>query len=138
VNLKLSMQSYPTTVLEPQIDPLERDAKTLQSELVGLFQVTSVNLSATRMAISFGGTILQEPEACYEEIRRRFQSHGYTPMLRKEKGEDVVVALEGVIDQQRTGNPWINIALFVATVFTTLAAGAAMAGVRCPTSFRCR
>jgi membrane-associated protease RseP (regulator of RpoE activity) len=122
------MQSIQTPTLESQVDPLEQDAKALQSKLAGLFQVSRVNLSPTRMAISFDGEILNDPEASFEEIQRRFKPLGYTPMLRSEKGEDVVVALEGIIDRQKTGKPWINIALFVATIFTTLAAGAAMAG----------
>jgi membrane-associated protease RseP (regulator of RpoE activity) len=39
-----------------------------------------------------------------------------------------VVALEGVIDKSSASNPLINILLFLATILTTLAAGASIAG----------
>jgi membrane-associated protease RseP (regulator of RpoE activity) len=77
--------------------------------------------------ISFGGQLLYEPDAGYDEISRRFLAHGYTPMLRREKGEDVILAMEGIAEG-KTGNPLINLFLFLATILTTLYAGAAMSG----------
>ncbi|MDT8306607.1 MAG: site-2 protease family protein, partial [Anaerolineae bacterium] len=60
--------------------------------------------------------------------RRRFQPYGYTPLLRREEGNDQVVAIPGVIPEGRTGNPLVNVLLFVLTVLTTLAAGGELAG----------
>jgi membrane-associated protease RseP (regulator of RpoE activity) len=111
----------------PQTDPLQQIINTLRGELLGLFQVRTVATRARGRVISFGGRLLYEPEMSYDEISRRFLAHGYTPMLRREKGEDIILAMEGVVDAT-TGNPLVNLLLFLATIMTTLYAGAALAG----------
>jgi len=68
--------------------------------------------------------LLVSADSSYGEIKRRFRSHGYTPAFRREKGQDLILAMEGVADRPKTGNPLINIALFAATVVTTLSFGA--------------
>lgn len=113
---------------QPIADPMQEAVHTLRGELLGLFQVASVAARRHSRVISFNGRLLHDPDSSYEEIERRFRLHGYTPMLRRERGEDVLLALEGVIDRARTGNPLINLLLFILTVLTTLSAGAAMSG----------
>jgi len=119
--------SFAVPTSEP--DPIEQISNSLRTELAGLFQVTSVTARSRGEMISFGGHLLSDTDASYSEISRRFQPHGYTPLLRREKGEDIVLAMEGLVDVSKTGNPIVNILLLTATIFTTLAAGAAMAGV---------
>jgi membrane-associated protease RseP (regulator of RpoE activity) len=111
----------------PQSDPLQQIIYTLRGELLGLFQVRTVATRAKGRVISFGGQLLLEPDTSYDEILRRFQMHGYTPMLRRERGEDVILAMEGIVDG-KTGNPLVNLLLFLVTILTTLYAGAAMSG----------
>jgi membrane-associated protease RseP (regulator of RpoE activity) len=121
------MQSI-TPVTLPETDPQEQIANVLRSDLSGLFEVTSVGHQPDVPAIVFGGRFIQDPDASYDELRRRFQSHAYTPLIRHEKGQDVILAVEGLVDRAQTGNPLINILLLAATIFTTLSAGAAMMG----------
>ncbi len=120
------------TSLPAQPDPLLLVTEALHDELDGLFQVNQVSRRDRGRTIAFTGRLLDNRDAGYDEMRRRFQPHGYTPMLRRERDNDVVLAMRGLIDEGRTGNPLINIVLFVATVFTTLAAGAALAGAGDP------
>ena len=103
-------------------------ADTLRAELLDLLQITRVHRQDRGRSIAFVGQLLHDPGTSFDEIERRFRPHGYTPMLRREQGEDVVVAMQGIITQARTGNPLINVLLFVATVVTTLSAGAQLAG----------
>jgi membrane-associated protease RseP (regulator of RpoE activity) len=105
-------------------DPLQEAVHALRGELLGLFEVSEVVVRRHSHLIAFNGRLLHNPDVSYQEIERRFRLHGYTPMLRREGREDVLVALEGVVEQARTGNPLVNLLLFVMTVFTTLAAGA--------------
>lgn len=112
----------------PQVDPLQQIINALQAELQGLFQVQNVSTRGRGRVISFGGRLLYEPDSCYNEIQRRFTAHGYTPMLRYEDGQDVVMAMEGVVETAKTGNPLVNLLLLLATIGTTLAAGAELAG----------
>jgi membrane-associated protease RseP (regulator of RpoE activity) len=109
-------------------DPLQQAISTLKSELLGLFQVSNVVAHARGQVISFAGRLIYDAASSYEEINRRFHAHGYTPLLRRENDEDVVVALEGVVDASKTGNPLINLLLLVVTIFTTLQAGASISG----------
>lgn len=124
---------YSTRPLE--IDRSDEIAATLQRELVGLFQVDEVKARKQGMAFTFSGHMLSDAAQSYDTIQQRFRSHGYTPLLRREKGSDVVVAVKGVIDQASTGNPLINVLLFFATIITTLAAGAALSGESLWTAF---
>lgn len=111
------------TISLSQPDPLQTSIDTLRGELLGLFQIRTVATKARGRVITFGGRLLYEPDTSFDEISRRFLVHGYTPMLRREKGEDVIHAMEGVADG-KTGNPLINLFLFLATIVTTLYAGA--------------
>ena len=122
--------SYAIPVKPP--DPLRQISDILAVELAGLFQVASIKPHPGNKSIAFGGRLIQDAEQSYDEIRRRFRPHGYTPLLRREEGEDIVLALEGVPEQGRTGNPVINVLLLAATVLTTLSAGAQLAGYSLP------
>jgi membrane-associated protease RseP (regulator of RpoE activity) len=114
----------------PVEDPLQQAAAALQTELYGLFDVHDVRLQRRGpAAIVFTGRYLGlGQDGFYDEMRRRFQRYGYTPLLRHEDSSDVVLVIHGVISEGRTGNPLVNVLLFVLTVFTTLAAGAELAG----------
>jgi membrane-associated protease RseP (regulator of RpoE activity) len=124
------------TVLEQQYpfshphypDPLQQRAQALRSELIGLFDVSQVGIRPGGETIYFGGRLLYTPEAAYDEIARRFARHGFTPMFHRERGQDVVVAVAGLTGKVRTGNPLVNVLLLLATIMTTLAAGASMRG----------
>jgi len=111
-----------------QVNPVQQIADRLAYELRDLFQVTGVRMRGQAL-IAFNGRLLYEPDSSYDEIQRRFRTLGYTPSLRVENGEDVLVAREGLLARANTGNPLINFLLLVATIFTTLAAGAGLAGI---------
>ncbi|MEW5986295.1 MAG: site-2 protease family protein [Chloroflexota bacterium] len=110
----------------PYFDPLQQTIDALGRELAGLFQIDGVRTHRRGNSISFAGRLLYDAGFTYDELQRRFNDHGYTPVLRREGGQDVVVALEGVLGKARTGNPLVNVLLLVITIVTTLAAGAAL------------
>ena len=112
---------------QPAVDPEQEAADALLRELVGMFEVHSVEFRQQGKLIAFTGRMLVDAESAYDIIEGRFQDLGYTPLLRRQKKEDVVVAVKGVAGKSGTGNPLINIVLFLATVLTTLAAGASLA-----------
>jgi membrane-associated protease RseP (regulator of RpoE activity) len=120
-------QRYPSSYPQHP-DPVQQTAQALRSELMGLFDVSQVGVRPGGQTIYFGGRLLYKPDAVYDEIARRFAPHGFTPMFHRERGQDVVVAVSGLTGQVRTGNPMVNILLLLATIVTTLAAGASMRG----------
>jgi len=65
-------------------------------------------------------------EAVEQRLARRFRERGYRVRLARETGEHVLVATERSTAVE--GVPWTNVALFVATLATTLFAGAGWYG----------
>lgn len=123
--------AQPYSYLPLYSDPQQDAANTLRQELQDLFHVRDVQLRAADHPdgeIIFTGRYPHDDDAAYEEIRERFQEVGYTPLLRREKDHDELLAFKGVVGSGRTGNPLVNVALLLATILTTLAAGAALAG----------
>jgi membrane-associated protease RseP (regulator of RpoE activity) len=93
----------------------------------GVLRIADIRASTRGDAVMFAGQLVNDAETTYGALRERFHRLGYTPILRREGGTDIVVAQRGVSRLARF-NPLINIGLFIATVFTTLLAGAGFAG----------
>jgi membrane-associated protease RseP (regulator of RpoE activity) len=121
----MSVSSYELR-LKQELDLVGR----LRQEIEDLFHVADIRASERGEAVMFVGRLAStgEVDAIYNQLRERFKRLGYTPVLRREGSRDIVVAQRGVIGAARF-NPLINLVLFVATLFTTLLAGAGFAGV---------
>jgi membrane-associated protease RseP (regulator of RpoE activity) len=121
----LGVSSYELK-LQQELDLVAR----LRQEIEPLFAVADIRASERGDAVMFVGKLAStgEVDAIYGQLRERFQRLGYTPVLRREGSRDIVVAQRGLIGAARF-NPLINLLLFVATLFTTLLAGAGFAGV---------
>ncbi|MEA1984952.1 MAG: site-2 protease family protein [Euryarchaeota archaeon] len=74
----------------------------------------------------FYGTPLVELEAIHRALATSFAARGYHLVIRSELGEDVLGVIPIVQKPERV---WINVVLAMATVFTTMSAGAMMFGV---------
>lgn len=107
-------------LLLPEIGPAER----LQALLADVFYVEFVRYEEN--AIAFYGHLGEDPDRAFRRIRARFEREGFTPMLRRARGYEVVVAIPGVI-RPRPTNPLVNLLLFIATVGTTVWAGSFLA-----------
>jgi len=122
-NFEATVFSYEAR-LQQQMDLVSR----LRQQVEGLFNITDVHTTDQGEGVVFIGQLLLNAEAAYSALRERFQGLGYTPILRREGNNDIVVAHRGVFAAVRF-NPLINLVLLVATLFTTLLAGASFAGV---------
>ncbi|MFN2137252.1 MAG: site-2 protease family protein [Candidatus Promineifilaceae bacterium] len=112
----------------PAESPVSLDSvQGLRSAIADLFQVSDTTLDAPESGyVRFRGTFLQDPSDCFDELRQRFERYGFTP-LAQPQGERVVLIGIPAVFQPAPSNPWINLALFVATIFSTLYVGAAYA-----------
>ena len=117
------MFSYEARV-QQQMDLVSR----LRQQVEGLFNISDVQTTDQGEGVVFVGQLLLNAESAYSSLRERFRSLGYTPVLRREGNQDIVVAHRGVFAAARF-NPLINLVLLLATMFTTLLAGASFAGV---------
>ncbi len=78
-------------------------------------------------AIAFRGEVLEDPEEAFAQIDDRFSGYGYTAMLRDwHDGRHEVLAVQGVYENEAP-KPWLNLVLFIATVFSVLYIGAGYA-----------
>ena len=104
----------------------ETAVRALRSELQDQFSIESITFPVNaEQPIRFGGRLLNAAEQAFPIIRGRFQRLGYTPILRRAGDEDVVLAMPGVTTAQ-PARAWINAALFLLTLLTTLFIGASM------------
>ena len=100
----------------------------LRAEVEGLMRLGDIRASDRGDSVVFVGRLLANAEDAYHILRDRFRRFGYTAILRRKNGEDYVVAQRGVSAVSRS-NPLINLALLLATVATTMFAGASFAQV---------
>lgn len=77
--------------------------------------------------IAFRGRIAGDTGSAFDHMVDAFGDQGYTAMLRHaDEGRHQVLAVQGV-QRGEPSNPWINVALFFATLATVLFIGAASA-----------
>ncbi len=93
--------------------------------LTDSFQVYEVEVDDE--AIRYYGEPLDAKETVVQRLAPRFRDRGYRIDLRYETGEHVLVATERSLSVDTV--PWTNLALFAATVVTTLLAGARWYGL---------
>lgn len=96
----------------------------LRRDIADLFMVYDTTLDYPEKGyVRFRGRFLREPAECYDELRRRFEHHGYTPAVNEEGERVALVALPVVFEHPRSR--WIiNLVLFIATILSTLFVGA--------------
>jgi membrane-associated protease RseP (regulator of RpoE activity) len=98
----------------------------LRADIQDIFEVHEVMAprEAPQGVIVFTGRLLvPDADRAYDLLAQRWARQHYTPLLRKHAGRHQLVAQPGLV-QTRPANPWINLALFVATVFSVVLMGA--------------
>ena len=78
-------------------------------------------------SLAFGGRLLVEPAVAVERLRPRLARHGYAPFLREDQGTVWVHAIAQA-EVAEPSRPLVHLALFLATVVTTLLAGTLILG----------
>ncbi|MGH2592781.1 MAG: site-2 protease family protein, partial [Anaerolineae bacterium] len=73
-------------------------------------------------AYEFRGRLVVDSEEAFEHIYTRFTASGYTPMLFRRDGNEIVLARRGVV-KPRPSNPRTNLILLILTVLSTLFVG---------------
>jgi membrane-associated protease RseP (regulator of RpoE activity) len=74
------------------------------------------------VAARFKGRLIMDSEEAYEQLNAAFSREEMTVLFRSEGGQDVILAVRGVI-RPEPSNPWINLILFLVTLLSVLFAG---------------
>ena len=95
------------------------DLDALRAELQGLFMVSGYTIDKPRPGnILFRGEFICDLEKCFDELRSRFERHGFTPLVREDEEGISVLAIHTVFDPQPS-NWRINLFLLLLTIFST-------------------
>lgn len=106
--------------------PLEA-VQDLRSDIADLFQVFDTTLDDPEPGyVRFRGQFLQDPAHCFDELRERFERHGFTPTIKKQNDRVVLIAIPTVFHPSQS-NSAINLLLLLATILSTLFVGASYA-----------
>lgn len=119
------MSAYPTAPAEPQTS-----IPQLQSLVWDVFSISETRVrEAPDQVVEFRGHMMQPPDQVQSTANTRFNDVGYTALLSRENGTDVLQAIAGVITP-KPSQIWVNVLLLGLTIITTLMAGAQLAGAR--------
>ncbi len=88
-----------------------------------VYDVTSGDPAKVGYLVRFRGRLLIEPGEAYDRLEPAFASQGTTLLFRSEGSDHLALALTGRL-QPRPSNPWVNLFLLLATLFSVLLAGA--------------
>ena len=88
----------------------------LSKSITDLFQVQSYVVDQPEPGhIRFRGEFVCRLQECFEELRNRFERNGFTPFIRDEDGQVVLIAVPAVFKPE-PANWKINLVLLIATI----------------------
>ena len=102
------------------------DNEILTSLVARVFRIQDVTALDPQKGplLRYHGNLLGDDSvAAYDQLSESLQVYGLTPLFRLEKGEQIIYLIRTPAPQ-KPANPWINLALFVFTVFSVMFAGA--------------
>lgn len=97
----------------------------LRQSIADLYVIEDMTIGSPHPGyVRFRGQFMRDAGESFIEVRRRFQPQGFTPLLRQQDGEPVLIAMSIVFDPPPS-NPRINLLLLIVTIISTLYVGAA-------------
>jgi membrane-associated protease RseP (regulator of RpoE activity) len=106
------------------------ETEVLTSLVARVFRIESVTAEDPEKGplLRYRGQLLSDDSvSAYDQLAASLKPHGLTPLFRLEKGEQVIYLVKEP-PEQKTGSPWVNVILFVITVFSVMLAGATPEG----------
>jgi membrane-associated protease RseP (regulator of RpoE activity) len=95
---------------------------TLVSRVFRIDDITTEDSPKGRL-IRYRGQLLRDDSAsAYDQLADYVKPYGLIPLFRIEKGVQVIYLAPEPVEQKKP-NPWVNIILFVVTVFSVMLAG---------------
>jgi len=107
--------------------PEERFVEELRAQVEDLLLVSDISLRQGGEAVLFSGRLLWDAETAFSLLHERLKAKGLLPFLQRRRGQDSVLIVRAPKERGRP-RPIINLVLFLATILTTLYAGAVNEG----------
>jgi len=101
------------------------DTEILSSIVARVFRVDEVTLGDPKKGyfLRFRGELIRDSVEAYDQLAAALLPYDITPLFRIEDKRQTVLLVQGTI-HPKPGRAWINVLLFVLTVFSVLIAGA--------------
>jgi len=102
------------------------ETEVLTSLVSRVFRVEDVTVGDPEKGsqLRYRGHLLNDDSvSAYDQLSAAVKPYGLTPLFRLEKGEQVIYLVNSP-PKQKPANPWVNVILFVITVFSVMLAGA--------------
>jgi membrane-associated protease RseP (regulator of RpoE activity) len=111
-------------------DPLNQvelpfSIETLDNYVNRIFQIEDVTLGTAKQAylVRYRGKLRNDDSvAAYDQLAGWMRPLGITPLFRVEDKRHVILLVRGLI-KSKASNPWINLILFIVTMFSVLFTG---------------
>ena len=87
-----------------------------------VMDVSNIVVGKGKELLRIRGKLFVESEEAYKRLLVTLGRAGFTPLFRYDKEDHLVIVVRS-LPVQKTGNPWLNILLFVITLVTVLYAG---------------
>lgn len=118
---ELSKIPLPRSFVAKTVDPAAQEAMRRAAELV--MAIEDVTLGDAANPIRLRGQLIVPSNEAFAILRPQFEAVEHTPLLRREEGQDVILALPVVFRQQRQGVSQRALLLLIATVLSVLVVG---------------
>lgn len=112
-------------MIEPGVSSATiEQADDLRNDVADLYTADSITLDKPDTGhIKFHGRFLVDLASRFDDLRQRFERHGFTPFIREDGGRESLIAAP-IVFANTASNAFINIILLVATILSTLFIGA--------------
>lgn len=102
----------------------EQQLEQLKSIVGRVMQIEAVVIDPPEIkaVAEYRGRLTKDSMEAYDQLAEAVKPYGLTPMMKNDRGQHVVILLDVVIDPPKS-NPWVNLILFILTIFSVLFAG---------------
>lgn len=97
----------------------------LLSHVLDVLDVHTYTIKDHGTTVVFTGRLREDSGSAFERLQTRLHPLGYHALLRRDRGQDVVVTTPAP-KAETVSRPWLNILLFITTIVTTLISGSFM------------
>jgi membrane-associated protease RseP (regulator of RpoE activity) len=124
---RLAKKRIPTNSMQDLA--VDGNVEQLTAALRGLFNASQVKTFTQPVrGVEFTGNLVSDADSTFSLLRERFESLGYTPYLEQDGQAQVLRAFEGVA-RPKPLNAWVNLALLLLTIASTVLTGALNEGI---------
>ncbi len=101
------------------------ESEVMTSIVSRVFRVDEVTSGDVKQGyyLRYKGTLLTDSIQAYDSLEQAMRPYGVTPLFRTQEGRPTILLVQGLV-HPRLGRAWVNVLLFILTVFSVLIAGA--------------